>query len=179
MDHGQVVFRVAFPASDDAAVIVQPGEQPLDLPAPTRPAQAAPVLRRRPATVVAVRRDQLHPVPRPQPTCQPVAVVGFIADQPLRRLPQEPLLEGGFDEADLMRSSAGQVHGERKTMAVCDRHDLAAFTAPIIAHSSAPFFASLKLPSMNASDKSNWPRSRKSSASFLRMRVSRPVRCHC
>jgi hypothetical protein len=37
--------------------------------------------------------------------------------------------EGGVDEANFMRRSAGHVHGERKTMVVSDRHELAAFIA--------------------------------------------------
>ena len=72
----------------------------------------------------------------------------------------------GFDELCFMRRSAGHVHGERKTMAVADRHDFAAFAAASRADSRAPFFAELKLASMNDSLKSSFPRSRKSSASF-------------
>src|SRR3989449_10447977 len=44
-----------------------------------------------------------------------------------------------------MRRSAGDVAGDRKTMAVCDRHDFTAFTSASRADSSAPFFAELKL----------------------------------
>jgi hypothetical protein len=65
-----------------------------------------------------------------------------------------------------MRRSAGHVHRERKTMAVADRHDFAAFAAASRADSRAPFFAELKLASMNDSLRSSFPRSRKSSASF-------------
>jgi hypothetical protein len=78
-----------------------------------------------------------------------------------------------------MRRSAGHVHGERKTMAVADRHDFAAFAAASRADSRAPFFAELKLASMNDSLRSSFPRSRKSSASFCSSRVSSPERCHC
>jgi hypothetical protein len=78
-----------------------------------------------------------------------------------------------------MRRSAGHVHGERKTMAVADRHDFAAFAAASRSDSRAPFFAELKLASMKDSLKSSFPRSRKSSASFCSSRVSNPDRCHC
>ena len=47
-----------------------------------------------------------------------------------------------------MRRSAGHVDGERKTMAVADRHDFAALTASSRADVVAPFFAELKLASM-------------------------------
>jgi len=179
VNHSEVVFGVAFPARDDAPEVVQPSEQPLDQPAATNPPQAAAILGRRSATIVAVRSDQLQPVASAQPTRQWGAVERLVADQSLRRCRQEALAEGGFGEADLMRASAGQVHGERKAMAVCDRHDVAAFTPAIIAHNRAPFFASLKLPSMKASERSSLPRSRKSSASFCRICSSSPERCHC
>src|SRR6202140_2550871 len=67
----------------------------------------------------------------------------------------------------------------KKTMAVADRHDFAAFAAASRADSRAPFFAELKLASMNDSLKSSFPRSRKSSASFCSKCVSSPERCHC
>jgi hypothetical protein len=78
-----------------------------------------------------------------------------------------------------MRRSTGHVQGERKTMAVADRHDFAAFTAASRADGGAPFFAELKLASTKASLKSSLPRSRKSSANFCNNRRSRPERCQC
>src|SRR5688572_29894668 len=50
------------------------------------------------------------------------------------------------------------VDGERKTMAVAHRHDFAAFTAASRANGGAPFFAELKLASMNPSERSSLPR---------------------
>ena len=64
-----------------------------------------------------------------------------------------------------MRRSTGHVDGERKTMAVANRHDFAALTAASRADGGAPFFAELKLASMKASLRSSLPRSRRSSAS--------------
>ena len=179
MNHGQIIFGASFPASDQPAEVLQPGEEPLHAPTSARPSQAAAILRGFPAAIVPMGSDQLCAVVRTQAARQRRAVIGFVADQALGRRREETLLEGGFDEPALMRSSAGHVHGERKTMAVCDRHDVAAFSAAIIAHSRAPFLALLKLPSMNASDRSSLPRSRKSSATFCSMRWSWPLRCHC
>jgi len=179
MNHSEIVFGVAFPAGDDAPKVLQPSEQPLDLPAAPRTAQSPSILRRRAAPIAPVRRDQLGAVQSPQPSRQGSAVVGFVADQPRGRRAQKTRAESGLGEGDLMRASAGHVHGERKTMAVCNRHEIAAFSAAIIAHSRAPFLALLKLPSMKASDRSSLPRSRKSSASFCRRSNSWPERCHC
>jgi hypothetical protein len=77
-----------------------------------------------------------------------------------------------------MRRSAGHVDGDRKTMAVANRHDFAALTAASRADGGAPFFAELKLASMKASLRSSFPRSRRSSASRCKTRSNRPLRCH-
>jgi hypothetical protein len=74
-----------------------------------------------------------------------------VANHTLRRFGKESLVKRGFDELCFMRRSAGHVHGERKTMAVCDGHDFAAFAAFCRAHTRAPFFAPLKLASMKDS----------------------------
>jgi hypothetical protein len=92
-----------------------------------------------------VRSNQLHSETLAQLYIQWITVVGPVADQALGSFGEEALLERGFDEFCFMRRSAGHVHGERKTMAVADRHDFAAFTAASRADSRAPFFAELKL----------------------------------
>ncbi len=83
------------------------------------------------------------------------------------------------DEGGFIRRSADHVHAKRKTMAVCDCHNFAAFAAFGRADTRPPFFAELKLASMNDSLRSSFPRSPKSSASFGSERVSTPERCHC
>src|SRR3989304_6121388 len=88
-------------------------------------------------------------------------------------------VECGLDEFCFMRRSAGDAAGERKTMAVCDRHDFTAFSSASRADSSAPFFADLKLGSMKVSDRSSLPRARKSSASACNSRGRVPSRRHC
>ena len=100
-----------------------------------------------------------------QALIQWITVVGSIADHPLRLGSSEALLDGGFDELGFMRRSAGDAAGDRKTMAVCDRHDFTAFSAASRADSSAPFFAELKLASMKVSERSSLLRARRSSAS--------------
>ena len=74
-----------------------------------------------------------------QSLIEAVAVVGAIADQSLGELGEESFLEGVFYEFCFMRRSAGHEHGERKTMAVADRHDFAALTASSRADGGAPF----------------------------------------
>src|ERR1700687_4036814 len=179
LHHPEEIVWVVFPANDDTSKVMKPSEQTLDLPATPVAAQHAAILRRFAAARGIVRRDQLHAEALADPCVQRITVVGAVADQSLRSFGEESLLECDFDELCFMRRSAGHVHGERKTMAVADRHDFAPFAAASRADSRAPFFAELKLASMNDSLKSSFPRSRKSSASFCSSLVSSPERCHC
>ena len=179
LNHPEEIFWVVFPANDDATKIMQPGKQTLDFPTSPIAAQDATILRGFPTARGIMRCDQLHTEALANLRVQRVAVVSTVADQALGSLGEEASLNGGLDELGFMRRSAGHVHGERKTMAVADRHDFAAFAAASRADSRAPFFAELKLASMNDSLRSSFPRSRKSSASFCSSLVSNPERCHC
>ena len=158
---------------------MKPGKQTFDLPTAAITAQHAAILRGFPAAHGMVWSNQLHAEAFANLHIQRIAVVSAVANQTLGSFREETSLESGLDELCFMRRSAGHVHGERKTMAVADRHDFAAFAAASRADSRAPFFAELKVASMKDSRKSNFPRSRKSSASFCSSRVSNPDRCHC
>src|SRR5579863_2388040 len=179
LHHPEEILWVVFPANDDASKVMKPSEQTLDLPATPVTAEHAAILRRFPAARGIVRGNQLHAEAFANPCVQRIAVVGAVADQSLGSLGEESPCERDFDELCFMRRSAGHVHGERKTMAVADRHDFAAFAAASRADSRAPFFAELKLASINDSLKSSFPRSRRSSASLCSSLVSNPERCHC
>jgi hypothetical protein len=179
LNHPEEIFWVVLPASNDATVIMEPSKQTLDFPPTTVAPQHAAILCWGSRSPRAVRSDQLHTEALANLRIQRIAVVGAVTDQPLRSFGEEASLEGEFDELSFMRRSAGHVQGERKTMAVADRHDFAAFAAASRADSRAPFFAELKVASMKDSLRSNFPRSRKSSASFCSNRVSNPDRCHC
>src|SRR5271156_1051391 len=179
LNHREEVFRVIFPTHHDATKIMKPGEQAFDFPAATIAAQRATVLGDGLAAVPSVRRDQLDAQGVTQALVQRIAVVGFVADQSRGSLSEESLLEGGFDEDRFIWSSAGHVDGDRKTMAVCNCHDFAAFAAFCRADTRAPFFAPLKLASIKASLRSSLPRSRKSSARVCSKCSNSPERCHC
>src|ERR1700682_1464266 len=177
LNHREEILWVVFPANDSATKVMKPSEQPLNLPAAAVTTQAATVFSCGGHAHKFVRRDELHPVSFLDALVQGIAVVRAVADHSLGDFGEEALVERGFDELCFMRRSAGHVHGERKTMAVCDGHDFAAFAALCRADTRAPFFAPLKLASMKDSLRSSFPRSRKSSASFCSKRVSNPLRC--
>jgi hypothetical protein len=177
--HPEEIFWVAFPADHDPAIVMQPRKQAFDFPATTIASQRAAILGQSSGANESVWSDHLDAVVVHQALIEAVAIVGAVADQPFGEVGEESVFEGGFDEFSFMRRSAGHVHGERKTMAVADRHDFAALTASSRADGGAPFFAELKLASTNASLRSSLPRSRKSSASFWSNCNSTPERCQC
>src|SRR5271154_6690700 len=179
LNHPEEILWVVLPANDDATVIMEPSKETLDFPATTVAPQHAAILCGGSGSPRVVWRDHLDTEALAHLHVEGIAVVGAIADQPLGSFGEEASFHGRFDEFCFMRRSAGHVHGERKTMAVCDCHDFAAFAAFCRADTRAPFFAELKLASMKASLRSSFPRSRKSSASFCSKRVSSPLRCQC
>lgn len=176
MDHPEEVIRVPFPARDDATEVMKPGEEPLNFPAAPAAPQWPAILRAGQA-IRSMGRDQLDAIRGGKVLIKAVAVVPFVADQSRRELSEESRGERRVDKGDFMRRSAGHVDGERKTMAVANRHDFAALTAASRANGGAPFFAELKLASMNASLRSSFPRSRRSSASRCKTRSNWPLRC--
>jgi len=158
---------------------MKPSEQSLHFPPTPVAAQNATILRRGCDAHEFVGCDELRPVSFADALVQRIAVLSAVADHTFRGFGKESLVERGFDEFCFMRRSAGHVHGERKTMAVCDGHGFAAFATFCRADTTAPFFAPLKLASMKDSLRSSFPRSRKSSASFCSKRVSNRLRCQC
>src|SRR6266481_2576789 len=177
LNHPEEIFWVIFPANYGTTKVMKPCEQTFDFPAPPVAAQNTAVLRGSCDAHEFVGRDELHAVTMIDALVQWIAVVSAVADHSFWGFGKESLVKSGFDEPCFMRRSAGHVHGERKTMAVCDCHDFAAFTAFCRADTRAPFFAPLKLASMKDSLRSSFPRSRKSSASFCSKRVNSPLRC--
>jgi len=170
---------VVFPAADEPAEVVEPGEESLDSPAAAVTTQFATILRVLAATNALMGRDESNAMSLPQASVERIAVIGTITDHSFWFGSREALLDGGLDKLRFMRRSAGDAAGDRKTMAVCDRHDFTAFSAASRADSRAPFFAELKLASMKVSERSSLPRTRRSSASACNNWVRVPSRCHC
>jgi len=179
LKHAEKVGFVIFPAANQSAKVVKPSEQAFDFPATAVTAQFAAVLGASAATIELVRRDEPNAMLLPKALVQWIAVVGAVTDHSFRFGSCETALDSRFDEFGFMRRSAGDAAGDRKTMAVCDRHDFTAFSSASRADSRAPFFAELKLASMKVSDRSSLPRARKSSARACNNRVKVPSRCHC
>jgi len=169
---------MTFPTHDQASEVLQPCEKPLDFPAPLVAPEFSAVLAVRSCATATVRRDQLDSV-LGKPIVQCSTVISFVADQSLRLLGYEAVLDRNRNQFLLMRCSTGNPKGDRKTMAVCDCHELGPFADERSTNSIAPFFALMKEASIKVSSSPSCPRATKSSASAHRMPFSTPRRCHC
>ena len=116
-----------LPPDEDAAVPLDPGEEPLHDPPPLVPAQAASVLRLRPRPVLPVGRDHLDSL-LPEIPVQRIAVIRLVTDQILREVVHEDQIEAQLDEPGLVPLGRVRPDGQWKAATVHDRHDLHAFS---------------------------------------------------
>ena len=159
---------------DEAPRVLQPGKEAFDFPAAVRAAQGTAILRE----VDPVRpmgRDELDPA-RGQRLVEPVAVIRGIPNQALGVVGEEVRVQRLFDELRFVRRGRRDGTGDRKTSAVCNRHDLGPLAPLGLADVAAFFLALAKEPSMNVSLRSSPPRACRSAASALRTRRSVPSR---
>src|SRR5262245_57805687 len=152
LDEAQIILRMIFIANDQAAKVVQPGEKPFNLPTALEAAQSTTVLSDsiRP-TALTVWGDHLGAELMEYFFIKRVTVVGLISNQPLWHIRNKPLLQRLVNQLYFSRASTVCAYGDRKTIAVCNCHDLGALAAFSFSHAEPPFFAGAKLPSMNHS----------------------------
>ena len=128
MHEPEVVLVMEVEARRNPAELLEPREQPLDLPAAPVAAQRPAVLRRRFLPVRPVRRDQLDALGS-EFHVERVGVVSLVAYEPLGPPGGKALKESLSDKGDFMRRSRLRVDREWKTSSVCHCHELRAFTA--------------------------------------------------
>ena len=176
LDKGQVVLDLALVADHDAAEVLEPSVGPLDLPASFVAAQRSSILGE-PAPVRTVRRDQFN-ASASKASIMSVTIVGSVADEAAGSSRDKTGCKSRFNEGDFSRRSSRYVNGDRKTSAVCDCHDFAAFSTPRLADRGSPFFADTKVASMKHSERSSLPRRLRSRASALRTFSNTPDLTH-
>jgi hypothetical protein len=157
LEECEEVFGVVFPAGDEAAEVVQPGEKAFHFPAFAIATHSSLVIPSRSLSACSVRGkkdyflfQELLP--------EPVTVVSLVGDQAIGLFLKKALLQGRIDQSHFRGRSSLCVDGDRKTMSVSNRHDFAALAPLGFTNASAPFLAAEKLPSMKHSDMSKPPR---------------------
>src|SRR5271154_4147886 len=153
-----------FITHHQSAKIKKPGKEPFDFITPHIAAQRASILSGD-TTVDLVGRDHFRAVLPHQLFIQPVAIIRFVPDQAFGHIGYDARLQGGSDQLHFSRRSAFCPQGERKTMAVCNAHDLGALAPLGLPDLSPPFLAGTNVPSTKHSFKSNPPASLRCCAS--------------
>ena len=172
MNEGLEHFRIPFPAGGESAVVCQPGEDSFNLPTPSVPTQLATVLSRLAFAPPAMRTDQFDALSF-QPRSQGVRIISAINDQslgtttPYRR-------ERFFGERDFGRGCRRNVVSERKTRAVRHHHKLRALLPLGGPDRRAPFFAGMKVTSIDDSAQSSCSASSNSPMKARQMRIQMP-----
>jgi hypothetical protein len=140
MHEAEVGVGLVLPASGDASELLEPSEESLDLPTPLVTAQRPSIL---PAlmAVAALGGDQLDVTLVAQAVCQLLAVEGLVSDQLRREVFDERFVEGLVDQSDVVSRPISDSNGERKTSAVCKRHDLRRIAGTAAPDAGSPFFA--------------------------------------
>src|SRR5438105_14298590 len=135
LDKPEIVFGVVFIANNQPAKVVQPCKEALHFPATLETTQGTPVLSNAigPATLT-VWSNHLSAELLQNFTVQRITVVSLISDKSLGDVSNESLLQCSSDQLYFSRASTVCAYGERKTIAVCNCHDLGALAAFSLSH---------------------------------------------
>lgn len=145
-----------IPTYHQSAEVAEPSDGALDDPASAVAAQRTTVLRGWSHPIPLVGSNQFD-APMAQPCPQRIAVIGFVANHPLRLLTgpaarRDPDRGERFlGEFDFRRGRRVQVLSQRNTRAVDHHHPLRPLAPLGFADFAAPFLAGAKLPSTNDS----------------------------
>lgn len=164
MKERSVDINVPFPANDEPAEVVEPGERSFNLPASAVASQRPAVLCGGTPAALAMRADQLDPSPS-QPLAMRIRVIGPVRGQSFRLALSTTLvmrlharfIQGGLQQRHLRRRGRCQTEADRNSPAVRHHHALCALAAFGFSDTIAPFFAGKKLASTNASSQSSQP----------------------
>lgn len=151
-------------SDNNSSKIEKPSPQPFNFPSANISSKRSPILGDIIFPVSTVRRNHFYPIVEKKRKIKRIAVVGFIADHPVRCHRNEPRIDRFFHQFYFVGRSAFNASGDRKTRAVCNGHEFRAFAPFGFTHGRPPFFAGTKVPSINDSVTSISPRSSRSFA---------------
>lgn len=139
VDETEEVISGSVPASGNPSPALEPGKEPLDLPAALVAAEFATVLLA--GAVALLRRDQVDAALLLEAQLERSPVPSFVGDQSRRQLFHESSIESSFGEHTVESVSRGNIDSEWKTMAVCNRHEFRRLPGTTLPDAGPPFFA--------------------------------------
>ena len=156
--------NISILADNQPAIVAKPGKGAFDLPSAFVTTQFAAIVVFSFLVVAPIRADQFYP-PNGQGFSERIAIITFVRDQTLWIFPgptapfarNSDVGQGLLDQLHFRRGRRVQVVSQRNTLAVDHHHPLRALAPAGFADAEPPFLAGAKLPSMKASDQSNWP----------------------
>ena len=163
---------------NDTSEVLKPGKKPFNLPSAPVWSQLSTILSFGLFSAPSMGRNHFYAAVLHQFLIKWIAVIGLITNKLIRRVRSKTAVYSFFNKFHFMRGGAFHTSGDRNTRSVCDCHDLGAFATLCLADSKTPFFAGAKLPSMNASLISIFPRSYRSLASSYKISWKVPRSVH-
>jgi|GEM_PF-1745458 len=139
MNEACITLMAVLPSRQNAAVLVEPGEQPLDLPATLVSTQHPPVLGCLAFAIASMRCDQFDAIGS-EPRIERITVVGTIPDKSLWQSNGDSRIDGSVDKGDFMWACRIRVHGDWKTCSVRNCHELRTFAALGLSNFEPPLF---------------------------------------
>ena|SRR5262245_49106620 len=101
MKHAQEIVEVIFPPHRESAIVLKPGEQPLDFPSAAVTTERPPILSTN-FPVASVWSNHLHSG-FGYVSVQAIRIVGVVTDQTFYRLDYEDFRESLLNECDFVR----------------------------------------------------------------------------
>lgn len=175
MNEAQIVLDMILVPDHRSAPVEEPREKALNLPPATVSAQGPAILGSLLGPVATMGTDELDTT-LGQRGAEFVAVVGAVCDHPLGL--DRAAAHSALGQRHLIGSCAEGPYGERKTMSVCEGHDLGALTSLSRSNITPPFLALAKVPSRKHSVMSIFPLSRRSKASRYSTLSQTPALLH-
>ena len=139
MKQTKIVLSDMYIAGAHSAEVLLSGIQSFDFPATPVSPQRASILRGGFDAVSAVPSNQFDTLTLQTPI-QRIAAVGSIPDQTLRFCQDKSRCESCLHKGDFIWRSTFNANGERKTIAVCQRHDLRTFATFGLSPTARPSF---------------------------------------
>ena len=140
MHEAEEVLGPPFPASRESTPALEPGEETLDFPAAFVSTEL-PSVGLEMTAAAFVRSDEVDVALVLQPLPEDATIPGFVSNQSRRQLSYESSIESSLGENAVESVSFINMDSERKTIAVCNRHEFRRVPCATAADAGPPFFA--------------------------------------
>jgi len=142
MKQAEEVLSLVLPSGRESAPTLEPCEESLDFPPPLVAAQLSAIL-----GTVALRAadplgsDEVDAALFCETAAQSTSIPRLVCNQSRRQLSYESRVESSLGEHTVESVSSINMDSERKTMAVCNCHDLGCLAGTAPSDAGPPFFA--------------------------------------